>query len=85
MITKTNTVQATLKQLFLIGALPFHFVLERDPKMFFYCQHDVENFTELVLDFLLFDKHEYGHGIFRSTSHLLNEEAIFWFSTNTIF
>ena len=37
-------------------ALPFDFVLERDPK---YCQRDVENYTDQVLDFLLDDRHEY--------------------------
>ena len=42
-------------------ALPFDFALERDPKNFFYYQRDVENYTDQVLNFLLFDKHEYIH------------------------
>ena len=36
-------------------ALPFDFVLERDPRNIYY-QRDVGNYTDLVLDFLLFDK-----------------------------
>ena len=47
-------------------ALPFDFMLERDPKNILYYQHDVENYADQVLDFLLFDKHEYIHGIFWS-------------------
>ena len=42
-------------------ALPFDFALERDPKNIFYCQRDVENYTDQVLDFLLCDRHEYIH------------------------
>ena len=45
--------------------LPFDFLLERDPKNIFYYQREVENYTDQVLGFLLFDKHEYTHGIFR--------------------
>ena len=42
-------------------ALPFDFALERDPKNIFYYQRDVENYTDQVLNFLLFDKLEYTH------------------------
>ena len=42
-------------------ALPFDFALERDPKNIFYYQHDIENYTDQVLNFLLFDRHEYVH------------------------
>ena len=44
-------------------ALPFNFALERerDPKSIFYYQRDVENYTDQVLNFLLFDRHEYIH------------------------
>ena len=42
-------------------ALPFNFTLERDPKNIFYYQRDVEIYTDQVLDFLLFDRHEYTH------------------------
>ena len=42
-------------------ALPFDFALERDPKNIFYYQRDVENYTDQVLNFLLFDRHEYIH------------------------
>ena len=41
--------------------LPFDFALERDPKNISYYQHDVENYTDQVLGFLLFDRHEYTH------------------------
>ena len=41
--------------------LPFDFVLERDPKNIFYYQRDVENYMDPVLNFLLFDRHEYIH------------------------
>ena len=41
--------------------LPFDFALERDPKNIFYYQRDVENYTDQVLNFLLFDRHEYIH------------------------
>ena len=40
-------------------ALSFNFALESDPKNIFYYQCDVENCTDQVLDFLLFDSHEY--------------------------
>ena len=43
-------------------ALLFDFALERDPKNYFYYQRHVENYTDQVLNFLLFDR----HGIFRS-------------------
>ena len=39
--------------------LPIDFALERDPKNIFYYQCDVENYTNQVLNFLLFDIHEY--------------------------
>ena len=42
-------------------ALPFDFQLERDPKNILYYQRDVENYTDQVLNFLLFDRHEYIH------------------------
>ena len=42
-------------------ALPFDFAIERDPKNIFYFQRDVENYTDQVLNFLLFDRHEYIH------------------------
>ena len=38
----------------------------RDPKNILNYQRDVENYTDQVLNFLLFDKHEYTHGIFWS-------------------
>ena len=38
----------------------------RDPKNIFYYQRDVDNYTNQFLDFLIFDKHEYTYGIFRS-------------------
>ena len=47
-------------------ALPFNFVLERDPKNIFYNQHGVEDYMDQVCDFLLFDKHEYTNRIFQS-------------------
>ena len=40
-------------------ALPFNFPLERDLKNIFYYQHGVENYTDQVLNFSLFDRHEY--------------------------
>ena len=43
------------------GAFPFDFTLERDPKNIFYCQYDVENYTDQVLDSSLFDRYEYIH------------------------
>ena len=42
-------------------ALPFDFALEREPKNIFYYQHDIENYMDQVLNFLLFDRHEYIH------------------------
>ena len=42
-------------------ALPFDFALERDPKNIFYYQRDIENYTDQVLSFLLFDRHEHIH------------------------
>ena len=42
-------------------ALPFDFALERDPKNIFYYQCDIENYTDQVLNFLVFDRHEYIH------------------------
>ena len=42
-------------------ALPFDFALERDSKNVFYYQRDVENYTDQVFNFLLFDRHEYIH------------------------
>ena len=44
------------------------FVLERDPENIFYYQCDVGNYTDLVLDFLLFDKHEYTRNLLVSNS-----------------
>ena len=41
--------------------LPFNFALKRDPKNIFYYQFDVENYTDQILNFLLFDRHEYIH------------------------
>ena len=41
--------------------LPFNFVLERDPENIFYYQVDIENYMDQVLNFLLFDRHEYAH------------------------
>ena len=35
--------------------------LERDPKNIFYYQCDMENYTDQVLNFLLFDRHGYIH------------------------
>ena len=40
-------------------ALPFDYVLERPEKSGFYYQSDVENYTDQVLNFLLFDRHGY--------------------------
>ena len=40
-------------------ALAFDVALERDPKNIFYYQRGVENYTDQVLSFLLFDRHEY--------------------------
>ena len=37
------------------------FVLKRDPKNIFYYQCGVKNYTDHVLNFLLFDRHEYIH------------------------
>ena len=42
-------------------ALPFNFALERNPKNIFYYQCNVENYTDQVLNFLLFDRHECIH------------------------
>ena len=42
-------------------ALPFNFTLGRDPENIFYYQHDVENYADQILNFLLFDRHEYIH------------------------
>ena len=42
-------------------AFPFDFMLERDPKIIFNYQRDVENYPDQVLNFLLFDGHEYIH------------------------
>ena len=42
-------------------ALPFDFSLERDPKTIFHCQCEIKNYTDQVLDFLLYDTHEYIH------------------------
>ena len=42
-------------------ALPFDFALERDPKNIFYYQRDNGNYTDQVLNFFLFDRHEYTH------------------------
>ena len=42
-------------------ALPFDSALETDPKNIFYYQRNVENYTDQVLNFLLFDRHEYIH------------------------
>ena len=33
-------------------------------KNILYCQHDIENYTDQILNFLLFDKHQFTHGIF---------------------
>ena len=42
-------------------ALPFDFMLQRDPKNILYYQRDVENDMDQVLNFFLFHKHEYKH------------------------
>ena len=34
---------------------------QRDSKNIFFYQHDVENYNDQVLNFLLFDRHEYVH------------------------
>ena len=47
-------------------ALPFNFALERDLKNIFYYQHDIKNYTDQVLNFLLFDRHEYIHTVCNS-------------------
>ena len=43
------------------GVLPFNFALNRDPKNIFYYQRDVEDYTDQVLNFWLFNRHEYIH------------------------
>ena len=40
----------------MCGSLWFR---DRDPKNIFYYQRDVENYTDQVLNFLLFERHEY--------------------------
>ena len=40
-------------------SLAFDFALERDPESIFYCQCDVENYTDQVLNFL-YDRQEYS-------------------------
>ena len=40
-------------------ALPFNFALERDSKNIFCYQHDIENYADQVLNFLLTVRHEY--------------------------
>ena len=40
--------------------LPFDFALETPGNIFYY-QRDVENYTDQVHNFLLFDRHEYIH------------------------
>ena len=42
-------------------ALPFDFALEKDLKNIFYYQRDVENYTDQIVNFLLFDRKEYMH------------------------
>ena len=42
------------------------FTLERDPKNIFYYQCDIENYMNEVLNFFLFDRHEYIHTVFWS-------------------
>ena len=42
-------------------ALSIDFAVERDPKNIFFYQRDAENYTDHVLDFLLFDRREYIH------------------------
>ena len=42
-------------------ALPFDSALERDPKNIFYYQHDVENYMDQVLNFLVYDRHGFIH------------------------
>ena len=39
-------------------ALPYDFTLGRDPENIYY-QRDVENYTDQILNFLLFDRNEY--------------------------
>ena len=47
-------------------ALSFDFMLERDAKNIFCHQREVTNYTDQVLNFLLFDKHKYKQGILQS-------------------
>ena len=42
-------------------ALPYDLASERDPKNILHCQHDVENYMDQALDFLLHDRDEYIH------------------------
>ena len=42
-------------------ALPFDFALERDSKNIFHYHRDAENYTDQVINFLLFDRHENTH------------------------
>ena len=37
------------------------FRIREKPEKYFYYQHDVGNYTDQVLTFLLFDRHEYIH------------------------
>ena len=39
-------------------ALSFDSALERDPKNIFHYQRDAENYTDQVLSFLLYNRHE---------------------------
>ena len=41
-------------------------ITERPEKLFSINQCDTESYTDLIVDFLLFDEHDYTHGIFRS-------------------
>ena len=41
--------------------LPFEFMLGKDPKNIFPYQHDIENYTDQIVNFSLFDRHEYTY------------------------
>ena len=53
-------------------ALPFDFVLERDPKNIFYREFDLESCTDLVLDFLyhLINKYTYNISVCNSGRYI---------------
>ena len=49
----------------LIMCASLRFCVRERPKNIFCYQRDVKNYTDQVLDFLLFVRYEYTHGIFQ--------------------